>query len=190
MMAEEHQDKYKLIFTSDLNFSKKFEAEIRYALSVIRLPPKIINNLGTYLDLKKGEDLSMREPLSRIGTRIRRYYSEKGFCYKTKNEFTQDFKEQATAELDRYFYGYSNPQETGLDSYIIFDYADFLKGRKNGKIPIKDTPKNNNHSQVSFNCWSLKGIEKHCRIFRKHGIIGRLKTEIPGTETKLPDYWY
>ena len=188
-MNEEYKKIYEQIFTSDTEFSRKFSLEINQTLSSIRLPLKIRDNFWTELD-QKGEDVTRITPMQRVGIRIRRYYSSTGFCYKTKNQFTQYFKEQNTAKLDMYFYGYSNPSETKLDSYIIFDYADFLKGRKNRKIPIKDTPQNLEHSKVFFDCWDLKDIEKHCRIFRKYGEIGLKKSEILGTETKLPDYWY
>lgn len=190
-MSEEYKKIYEPIWLDDSAFSQKFSLEIHQILSQIKLPIKIMNNLGTFLDIKQGEDVTRIIPMTRVGIRVRRYYSETGFCYKTKNQFTQDFKERDTAKLDMYFYGYSNPSETKLDSYIIFDYADFVKGRKNRKIPIKDTPINRNHSLVPFNCWSLKDIEKNCRIFRKHGEIGCLKRELTVTETKLSDfYWY
>ena len=152
-------DKYNIVWTKDLTFSRKLMVPVKTILDKIRFPKKIRDNEGTALDLK-GYDLTI--PPLQIGVRIRRY------DFNAFDEFTEDDKEKNTMNADYYFFGYANKDETDLYSYIIFNHHDFAEKRRELETNRQENKK---HSAVPFTCYSLWKISNLCEIIALKGNI-------------------
>lgn len=165
--SEDYKKRYEVAFQGDVKFSQEFMPDIQAILNEINFPKEIQDNMGTELN-SHGYDLTIK-PIQ-IGVRIRR------FKYLSYDQFTQDDKERATMTCDYYFFGYADQDETGLVSYMVFDYKDYerqrgerLWGTEN--IPCVDRRQNKKHSLVYFNCYRNNDILKHCKIYARSGNV-------------------
>jgi hypothetical protein len=163
MDLEAYKKKYNVVFTQDVEISRKFMPKVYEILDGINFPKEIRNNEGTELDLR-GYDLTIK-PIQ-LGIRVRRFYAVKW------DQFTQDDKERQTMSCDYYFLGYITSDESGLYSFIVFDGKDYEQKRDAEEIPVADRQKNGKHSSVWFNCYRISDIVNHCRIYAKEGNIG------------------
>ncbi len=171
-LSENYKEKYKIIWLDDFGFSQKFTPQIKEIISKLPLPKNIQDNLGTQKD-RDGSDLTVR-PLE-IGVRVRRA------SYTHFDEYTEDDKERDTMKPDIGIYGYATPDESKLQSLIVFDHHDFRKARKRGLLKSTRN-RNTKHSLVWFTCYPISDIIEHCKIY---GIGGSIGGEEVGNSVKL-----
>lgn len=164
--TQEYKDKFEIVFQDDIEFSRRFKAQISRILEEIKLPKQIGDLEGTERDRIQGHDFSVGSNYTSVGVRVRR------FSFQDWDHFTQDDKERNTMACDLYFHGYATPFEDGLYSYVIFDGHDYLRHRDTSRIPLVMRKPNETHSLVWFNCYRNYDIIKHCRIYAQHGDIG------------------
>ncbi len=161
-LSDDYKAKYELVFQGDVAFSRKFNDEINEFIEGVALPKKPVNNFWTPKDLQ-GSDLSTTG--LEIGVRIRRAK------YRRFEDFTEDDKERDTQTPDIEVFGYASPDESKLNSLIVFDHRDFRKARNAGLLRTQRR-QNRKHSGVWFTSYPIWDIKNHCTIYGFFGTIG------------------
>lgn len=164
--TQKYKNRFEIIFQADIEFSRRFNAQISRILDEIILPKQIDNLEGTERDRIQGHDFSVGLKYNSAGGRVRR------FAFQDWDHFTQDDKEKNTMACDLYVHAYAMPLGDELHSYMVFDGHDFLKYRDTSKIPMVGRRRNEEHSLVWFSCYRNYDIVKNCRIYVRHGDIG------------------
>ncbi len=162
-LSDDYEAKFNLVFQGDVAFSRKFNPEIREFLVGIVTPKKIVDNFWTPKD-REGKDFTITSH-HEIGARIRRAR------YQHLDDFTEDDKERDTQTPDIEVFGYATPDESKLNSLIVFDHRDFRKARNAGFLRTQRR-QNRKHSLVWFTAYPVWDIKKHCRIYGGFGSIG------------------
>ena len=163
---DEYKRHFQTVFDDDFGFSRRFKKEVDQILCRNLATMKDYEQHETEQDKQKdisGTDRGLSPPLIPIGVRIRR------LPYIRYKDFTIDTKEFAAPSHPKYyFYGYGDDETTGIAFYILFDFEQFMKLAKSGKLKGK-LQKNEKHSKVYFLAFPIPEIMAKCRILDHNG---------------------
>lgn len=163
---DEYKRQFQTVFNTDFAFSRRFAKEIDHILCRNLATIKDFEAHETEQDKQTDIDGIDREisisPIS-VGVRIRR------LPYFRYRDFTIDTKEFSSPPYPKYyFYGYGDDETTGIAFYVLFDFQQFMKLAKSGKMKGQ-LRKNKTHSRVDFLAFPLKDIMTNCRVIDHNG---------------------
>ena len=162
---DEYKRQFEVVFNDDFGFSRRFAKDIDQILCRNLARIKDFEAHETEEDKQidiEGIDRRLSVNTS-VGVRIRR------LPYIRYKDFTIDTKEFGSPPYPKYyFYGYGDDETTGIAYYILFDFEQFIKLAKSGKIKGK-LQKNEQHSKVYFLAFPIPEIMAKCRIVDHNG---------------------
>lgn len=185
---EDYLKQFKAVFIEDNAFSQKFKRQIDKIILSNLIEIHDHETQPTEQDRTNdinGFDRTITLPITPLGRRIRRNQWLK------KADFTVDLKEWTKPTKPNYYiYGYANDQETELVFYMFWNYKEFVRLVKEGKIH-NGNEKNRNHSTVPFLTFPLKEIFDKCHVLDFGGTPEAIRQVLgnnPSKNSKLGEF--